>query len=459
MKTADKLNIIIVGTGYVGLTTGVALSYLGHLVTCVDNNEEIIEKLNRGEPTIYEQGLAGLLQEKGDNLSFTTELTKELPEAHIVIIAVGTPSKDNGDTNLCYVEEVAALLGATVEPESLPVLVNKSTVPLGTARRVETIVSHQLVERGHNVKVKVASNPEFLREGSALNDTFYPDRIVVGTEDVGALNLLRQMYAPILEQTFTAPKALPRPAGYQLPAFLTTNPTSAELIKYAANAFLATKISFINEIAALADKVGADISEVARGIGLDKRIGPGFLSAGVGWGGSCFPKDVRSLVFTAGQYGLKMPLVQAAQEVNISMRQKLIEKLQEALKVIRGSTVGVLGLSFKPNTDDIREAPAITIVSELLEMGARVKVYDPVAMEKYRLSYPEQEIIYCKSVEEAAKGSDALALLTDWDEFKRVRWQDIAPTMSQKIVVDGRNILERQALKAAGFVYVGIGRQ
>lgn len=459
MKRADRQKIIIVGTGYVGLTTGVALSYLGHNVTCVDTDKAIVEKLNRAEPTIYEQGLEELLKEKPENLKFTTDMVKELSGASIVVIAVGTPSKENGDTNLCYVEEVAALLGENIDPENPPVLVNKSTVPIGTARRVETIVKHKLEERGVKTQVSVASNPEFLREGSALNDTFYPDRIVVGAEDIAALNLLRQMYAPILEQTFTPPQAVPRPLGYQLPALLTTSPTSAELIKYASNAFLATKISFINEIAGLADKVGADITEVAKGIGLDKRIGPGFLNAGAGWGGSCFPKDVRSLIFTAQQYGLEMQLAQAAQEVNLRMRKKVIEKLQELLKVIRGSTVGILGLSFKPNTDDIREAPAIDIIETLLEMGARVKVYDPVAMDKYRQTYPEQEISYEESVSDVALNSDAIALLTDWDEFKHVRWADLAPTMQQKIMVDGRNILEPAALKAAGFKYAGMGRQ
>ena len=457
MKAANNLNIVIVGTGYVGLTTGVALGYLGHLVTCVDKDMAIIDKLERGISTIYEPGLEELLQVSGKGVIFTQELKENLPEADIVIIAVGTPSKENGDTDLSYVEAVAKEIGEALNPQKPPVVVNKSTVPIGTARRVETVIRGELERRGLDCCVSVASNPEFLREGAALHDTFYPDRIVVGTEDMRALNLLRQMYAAILEQTFSPPPFVPRPEGYSLPALVTTSPTSAELIKYTANAFLATKISFINEFSTIADKVGADITEVAKGIGLDKRIGAGFLQAGVGWGGSCFPKDVRSILFTGSQYGCEMQLVQAALEVNQRQRKKVIEKLQQALKVIRGSTIGILGLAFKPNTDDIRESPAIDVIAELLDMGARVKVYDPIAMEKYRATYPEQEIIYCNSIEETAKESDALALLTDWEQFSSIKWEAIGPTMKNRIIIDGRNMLNSDELRNYGFIYSGIG--
>jgi UDPglucose 6-dehydrogenase len=417
MKTAEKLNIIIVGTGYVGLTTGLALGYLGHRVICVDKDTAIIDKLERGISTIYEPGLEELLRESGNAVTFTKNMLEYLPEADIVIIAVGTPSKSNGDTDLSFVEAVAREIGQAMDPSCPPVIVNKSTVPIGTARRVETVIKTELERRGSTCRFSIASNPEFLREGAALHDTFYPDRIVVGAEDVEAINLIRQMYASILEQTFTPPPAVPRPEGYNLPALVTTSPTSAELIKYTANAFLAMKISFINEFASLSEKVGADIVEVAKGIGLDKRIGPGFLSAGVGWGGSCFPKDVRSILFTGNQYNCEMQLLRAALEVNRRQRMRVIEKLQQTLKVVRGSTVGLLGLAFKANTDDIREAPAIDIIRELLDMGARVKVYDPVALEKYRQSYPDQDLVYCSSVEELARESDALVLLTDWDQF------------------------------------------
>jgi len=458
LKTAEKLNIIIVGTGYVGLTTGMALGYLGHRVTCVDKDQSIVDKLERGISTIYEPGLDELLRDNSETVNFTGVLLKDLPEADIVIIAVGTPSKSNGDTDLSFVEAVAKEIGGAMDPDNPPVIVNKSTVPIGTARRVETVIREELDKRGVSCSFSVASNPEFLREGAALHDTLYPDRIVVGTEDVQALNLLRQMYAPILEQTFTPPQSVPRPEGYGLPAFVSTSPTSAELIKYTANAFLAMKISFINEFASIADKVGADIVEVAKGIGLDKRIGPWFLNAGPGWGGSCFPKDVRSILFTGSQYNCDMDLVQAALEVNRKQRKKVIEKLQQSLKVIRGSTVGVLGLSFKPNTDDIRESPSIDIIRELLDMGARVKAYDPVAQERYRQTYPEQNVVYCGSAAEAARESDAVLILTDWDEFRHLPWDELCETMKSKIMVDGRNMLDSDELIKYGFTYSGIGR-
>ena len=458
MKAAEKMSIVIVGTGYVGLTTGLVLGYLGHRVVCVDKDTAIIDKLERGISTIYEPGLEELLKNNGNVVTFTDNMLGFLPEADIVIIAVGTPSKSNGDTDLSFVEAVAREIGQALDPVCPPLIVNKSTVPIGTARRVETVIREELERRNVECNFNVASNPEFLREGAALHDTLYPDRIVVGADDVQALNLLRQMYAPILEQTFTPPQEVPRPEGYNLPALVTTSPTSAELIKYTANAFLAMKISFINEFATLAEKVGADINEVAKGIGLDKRIGPGFLKAGAGWGGSCFPKDVRSILFTGSQYNCELQLVQASLDVNWRQRMKVIEKLQQTLKVIRGSTIGILGLAFKQNTDDIRESPALDVIRELLDMGARVKVYDPVAMNKYRQTYPDQNITYCESAAGAAKESDALVVLTEWDEFRHLLWADLGTSMKTKIIIDGRNILNREELMSNGFTYSGIGR-
>lgn len=449
---------MIVGTGYVGLTTGVALGYLGHRVTCVDKDTAIIDKLERGISTIYEPGLEELLSQSAAKVSYTKDLLRDLPEAHVVIIAVGTPSKENGDTDLSYVEAVAREIGAAIDPLKPPLIINKSTVPVGTARRVEKVIREELEKRCIDCSFSVASNPEFLREGSALHDTFYPDRIVVGATDINALKLVRQMYAPILEQTFTPPQAVPRPEGYNLPALVTTSPTSAELIKYTANAFLATKISFINEFSAIAEKVGADIVEVAKGVGLDRRIGTGFLKAGVGWGGSCFPKDVRSILFTGSQYNCELPVVQAALEVNRRQKLKAIEKLQQLLKVVRGSTVGILGLAFKPNTDDIRESPAIDVIEGLLEMGARVKVYDPVATIKYRQTYPDQQAVYCETAADTARDADALVILTDWDEFLHLPWAELGSTMKNKVIVDGRNMLDREQLQQAGFTYTGIGR-
>lgn len=458
MKDREKLNIVIVGTGYVGLTTGLALAHLGHKVTCVDKNPEIVKKLERGILTIFETGLEELLNEARRDVLFTGDLASCLDAADVAIIAVGTPAKDNGDTDLCYVEEVAREIGQAISPGKQMVVVNKSTVPVGTARRVETVINEELGKRGVECAISVASNPEFLREGTALHDTFYPDRIVIGADDLYAVNLLRQMYAPILEQSFSPPRSIKRPEGYTLPVLITTSPTSAELIKYASNAFLATKVSFINEFSGLAERVGADICEVARGIGLDKRIGSSFLKAGVGWGGSCFPKDTLSILCTGRQYGYEMLLVEAAVEVNKRQRKKIINKLQETLKVIRGSTIGLLGLAFKPNTDDIRESPAIMVIGELLEMGAAVKVYDPVAMENYRKSFPRHEVFYASSIEEVACNADALVLLTDWEEFLHLSWSEIGEKMRGKVIIDGRNVLPKDELLAAGFTYLGMGR-
>ncbi len=454
---SEKLAITIVGTGYVGLTTGVALAYLGHRVTCVDKNPEVVEKLKNGTATIYEPGVEELLVEAAANLSFSGNLPDSLPDSDVVVIAVGTPAKYNGDTDLTYVENVAREIGDTIAPEKFLVVVNKSTVPIGTASRVDTVIKEELRKRGLEGNYSVASNPEFLREGAALHDTFYPDRIVIGADELQAVNVLRQMYAPILEQTFTPPRLVPRPESYGMPAFVTTAPTSAELIKYASNAFLAMKISFINEFSGIAERVGADIREVAKGIGLDKRIGSGFLNAGVGWGGSCFPKDTRSILFTGKQYGVDMPITSAAVEINHKQRKRIVEKLQASLKVIRGSTIGILGLAFKPNTDDIRESPAIEIIAELLEMGASIKVYDPVALENYRQNFPHQDITYASTVEETARESDALVLLTDWEHFLHVPWQDLAETMRQAIFIDGRNYLSGEEMQNCGFTYLGIG--
>ena len=458
MKMSEKLKIVIVGTGYVGLTTGVVLGYLGHRVTCVDQDMAKIDKLERGISTIYEPGLEELLIQSAAQVKFTKDLLRDLVDAQVVIIAVGTPAKENGDTDLSYVEAVAREIGMAMDVLKPPLIINKSTVPVGTARRVETVICEELEKRGQGCHFSVASNPEFLREGSALYDTLYPDRIVVGANDINALNLVRQMYAPILEQTFTPPQSVPRPEGYSLPALVSTSPTSAELIKYTANAFLATKISFINEFSAIAEKVGADIVEVAKGVGLDRRIGAGFLKAGVGWGGSCFPKDVRSILFTGSQYNCEMPLVQAALEVNRRQKLKAIEKLQQLLKVVRGSTIGILGLAFKADTDDIRESPAIEVIKTLLEMGARVKVYDPVAMKKYRQTYADHQVVYCGTAEDTASDADALVILTDWDEFLHLSWAEMGATMKNKVIVDGRNMLDPEQLQQAGFTYSGIGR-
>ena len=456
MRAQEALKITVIGTGYVGLTTGLALAYLGHKVSCVDNDPEIVEKLKKGQPSFHEPGAAELLKETVPRMRFTENLA-DAAGADVYIIAVGTPSKENGDADLSFVEETARQIGELLGEGEKTVVVNKSTVPIGTARRVEAVIKNTLRKKGVAADVVVASNPEFLREGAALSDTFYPERIVVGAEDVRAFNLLRQMYAPILEQTFVPPKTVPRPKDYVLPVYVTTSPASAELIKYANNAFLAMKISFINEFAGLAEKVGANIKEVARGIGLDKRIGPHFLAAGAGWGGSCLPKDTRAILYTGAQYDYRMPLVEAACEVNRRQRRLMVEKLLAALKVVRGRTIGVLGLSFKPNTDDLRDSPALEIMEMLLELGALVKAYDPVSMENCRRNFPNLEVEYADSALELAEGCDALALVTDWEEFAYLPWEEVGRRMRQKIIVDGRNMLPAEELRRLGFVYIGMG--
>lgn len=451
------MRVTVIGCGYVGLTTAVALAYIGHGVHCIDQDEGKIEALQNGKVPIHEVGVAKLLSQVGTRLSFGSwESFKNC--ADVIIIAVGTPGKKNGDADLTYVETVALELGRRLTGERSPVIVNKSTVPIGSARRVESVIRYCRKDISDGTPVMVVASPEFLREGVALHDTFYPDRIVIGANHNAAVNVLREMYAPILEQTFPPPDFLPGPDGFSLPALITTTPPSAELIKYAANTFLAMKISYINEIAGLAERVGADIQEVARGIGSDDRIGMQYLNAGIGWGGSCFGKDVQALIHTAKQYDYEMSLSIAAEQINLRQREEVIKKLQSALKVLRGSTIALLGLAFKPGTDDLRDAPSITLVNRLIELGAHVKVFDPVAMENFRHTYPDTDIEYAESPEMVAYGADALVLVTEWKEFVRLSYDRLGKVMRQKVIVDGRNVLSKKLLQDLGFSYLGVGR-
>ncbi len=451
-----SLNVTIVGTGYVGLTTGVSLAYLGHHVTCVDKNASIVERLQRGEPTIHEPGLAELL-----TASTLARFTTEIPELHgdgVVMIAVGTPSKSNGDADLQYVDAAARELADRIVDGARLVVVNKSTVPIGSARHVDGIIRRQLQARGIDAEVHVASNPEFLAEGRAVHDTLYPDRVVIGAEEPFAVGMLRELYAPILEQVFEAPVGSPRPENLELPSLITTTPTSAELTKYAANSFLATKISFINEFAGLAERVGADITEVARAIGLDSRIGSKFLHAGIGWGGSCFGKDTRAILALAGNYDFPMSVVEAAVTVNRRQRQFVVEKLQRELKVLRGTTIGLLGLAFKGNTDDLRDSPALTLVSALSELGAVVRVHDPVAMPNARRLHPDLPVEYCDDEASLAAGCDALVVVTDWPQYRHLDFATLRERMKGDVLLDARNLLTRSNVEAAGLRYMGIGR-
>ncbi|MBS1835906.1 MAG: UDP-glucose/GDP-mannose dehydrogenase family protein, partial [Acidobacteria bacterium] len=372
------------------------------------------------------------------------------PGAQVVFVAVGTPPGEGGNPDLKYVRSAAEGI-AKHHAGGFTVVVNKSTVPLGSGNWVDSILRDASTNK--NSRFAVASNPEFLREGTALHDSLYPDRVVVGGDDPQALETLYTLYRPVLDQTFEAPVYLPRPEDFGAVPLVSTDLASAELIKYAANAFLALKISYINEIGTLAEKAGADIRQVSKGIGLDARIGTRFLQAGIGWGGSCFGKDTAALVATAGEYGLDMPIVKAAREVNRMQRERIVERLLNELKILKGRTIGLLGLAFKPNTDDLREAPAIDIARKLIERGCRVKVHDPVAMERYAKEQPDLATIACATPEEVANGADALVLVTEWQEYRELDWPAVAATMRNALILDGRNALDKARLTRAGFQY------
>jgi len=457
MRDDGGMNVTIIGTGYVGLTTGLALSYLGHEVTCVDVKSDVVERLRAGTATIFEPGLTELLAEVKGRTRFQTTIPP-LKGHGVVMIAVGTPTRADGDADLQYVDQAARDVAAAIEPGANLVVVNKSTVPIGSARHVEGIINRALSERGVDATVAVASNPEFLAEGRAMLDTFYPDRIVIGADDPAAIATLRDLFTPLLEQTFEAPVATPRPERYPLPSLITTTTTSAELTKYAANSFLATKISFINEFAGLAEHVGADITQVARAIGLDERIGPRFLHAGIGWGGSCFGKDTRAIIATAQRYDYGMPIVQSAIDVNYRQRLRVVGKLQDHLKVLRGTTIGLLGLAFKANTDDLRDAPAITLAQHLVERGAVVRAHDPIAMSHAQAQFPDLEASYADDEVALASGCDAIVIVTEWDQYKHLDWDAMREAMRGTVVLDARNVLRADTVRAAGLTYVGIGR-
>lgn len=453
------MNVAIVGTGYVGLTTGACLAYLGHRVHCVDADPKKIASLERGETPFFEPYLNELIAEARENLCFTTSYAHAIPSANVIFIAVGTPPGIGGAPDLHYLEMAARGIGDHLGPQ-FTVIVNKSTVPIGSGNWVDSMVrgvfkngngSNNGKPRPHKLDFAVASNPEFLREGSALHDSLYPDRVVVGADEPQTLEILYTLYRPLLEQSFAAPRYLPRPEATEAVPLISTDLASAELIKYAANAFLSLKISYINEIGQLAEKVGADISHVAKGIGLDARIGTRFLQPGIGWGGSCFGKDTAALVATGAEYGLDMAIVKAARETNRRQRDRVVDKLLAELKILKGRTIGLLGLAFKPNTDDLRDAPALDIAKRLLERGACVKAHDPVAMDRFRIEDPSSNVCLCESPEEVAEGADALVLITEWPEYRDLKWEPLAKSMRNPFVLDGRLLLDRTRLDQAGF--------
>lgn len=462
------MEVCVVGAGYVGLVTSLCLAFLGHTVRVVEVDKGKLEKLQQGLIPFFEPGVEELLKGLSGTgrLSFTPTIADAVRASEIIFIAVGTPPLPSGEPDMSFVVSVAKSVGAALDSQRKRLIVNKSTVPVGSGNWVEMLV-HQGVQSVQTIPPRakadlpafsVVSNPEFLREGSAVYDTFFPDRIVVGASDAYAVEQMKELYKPLINQDFTAPAFALRPHNFTDVPFIVTDLASAEMIKYSANAFLAMKISFANEIAGICEKVGANIAEVARGIGLDKRIGTAFLNAGVGWGGSCFGKDVNALIEIAREYNCRTELLEATISVNKSQRQAVIKKLQEALKIIKGRTVGLLGLSFKPNTDDLRDAPSLTIAHQLIKMGARVKAYDPVSMPGCQDKNPDLDIVYEDTPVECARDADALVLVTEWEEFKLLDWPVVMNVMRWPLIVDGRNFLDEEILTASGFHYRGIGR-
>jgi len=429
----------------------------------VDTDETKISRLQRGDIPIYEPFLAELLPlaaRKG-GLEFTTDLFSAVRASDVIFIAVGTPSKPTGEADLTYLESAARSVGAALDGGRYTVVINKSTVPVGSGNLVGTLVREGILEaRGSDqgFEFGIASNPEFLREGSAIADSLFADRIVIGTEDSRTLEILRELYRPLIHQTFDPPSFMHRPSRLSGTPLVTTTITSAEMIKYASNSFLAMKIGFANEMANICERVGADAIEVMQGIGLDSRIGTAFLNAGIGWGGSCFGKDVRSLLHISNEYGYQPKLLEASLSVNDGQRLVAIQKLQERLFIIKGRTIGLLGLAFKPNTDDLRDAPSLQIAERLLQMGARVKAYDPIAMQVCKEQNPALKITYCDDAMALADKADALVVITEWPEFRELSLPLLAQRMSHAVMVDGRNLYSPEEARRAGFDYTGIGR-
>ncbi|MCL5102492.1 MAG: UDP-glucose/GDP-mannose dehydrogenase family protein [Armatimonadetes bacterium] len=430
------MNLCVVGTGYVGLVTGTVFADLGYSVCCTDKDESKIEMLNAGRMPIYEPGLEEMVQRNvGDGrLCFSSDVAESVSQSDIVFLAVGTPPGEDGYADLTAIREVAVTIAQHLY--SYKVIVNKSTVPVGTARMVRDLVTANRVRS--DVDFDVVSNPEFLREGNAIQDTLQPDRIIIGASNQKSAMSLVELYTP-----------LERP-------IVVTDPSSAEMVKYASNAFLATKISFVNAIANICELVGADILQVSKGVGLDKRIGSAFLNAGLGWGGSCFGKDTSCLIATADRAGYDFELLKAVVSVNEEQPRRFVDKILETMGGVDGKTIAVLGLAFKPNTDDLRDGKSLEIVSQLSSAGARVRAYDPVAMDNARKLLPD--LMYCASAYEAADGADALVLVTEWKEFKFLDLDRLRDMMKSPVIFDGRNVLNPERVRSKGFVYHCVGR-
>jgi UDPglucose 6-dehydrogenase len=433
------MKICIVGSGYVGLVTGACLADFGMQVTGVDKDADKVAALRRGEIPIYEPGLEAIVRHNmaEGRLEFSTELGPAIEAAQAVFIAVGTPPLPDGSADLSFVRQVATSIGEHLN--GFKAIVTKSTVPIGTGQMIEQIVRQG---RGREHEFAVVSNPEFLREGSAIEDFLHPDRVVIGTRDPRAVELMLDIYSPL--QVAAVP-------------FVITDVESAELIKYASNGFLATKISFINEVAELCEALDADVEVVARGMGLDQRIGPKFLHPGPGFGGSCFPKDTRAVARIAQEQGQRFRIIESVLEVNATTQARMVVKIERAFGDLRGRTIAVLGLSFKPDTDDIRESPALSIVAGLLERGATVRAFDPAAMEASKPLFPQ--LIYCEGPYETAEGADGLVILTEWNLFRKLELERLRRLLRRPLVVDLRNIYSPEKMAAAGFHYVSVGRR
>lgn len=425
-----------------GLVSGACFAEMGIDVTCVDINPEKIKCLLNGEIPIYEPGLDDLVKRnvEAGRLHFTTDLTTCLDNVEVVFSAVGTPPDEDGSADLQYVLEVARTFGRNIKKYTI--LVTKSTVPVGTAKKVKAVIEEELTKRGEQIDFEVASNPEFLKEGAAIKDFMSPDRVVVGVESDRAKKVMERLYRPFQMNNY-------RLYFMDIP--------SAEMTKYAANAMLATRISFMNDIANLCDLVGANVDMVRKGIGADTRIGSKFLYPGCGYGGSCFPKDVKALAHTAREYGYTMGVIEAVEAVNERQKEIVVKKLQDKLGTLRGKTIALWGLAFKPETDDMREAPALVVIEKLLEAGASVKVYDPVAMDECRRRIGDR-VVYCKDMYDVVIDADALAVLTEWKEFRIPSWSVIKRVMKQPVLVDGRNIYSKDEVIAEGFEYAAIGK-
>lgn len=429
------MNISIIGSGYVGLVTSACFAELGNRVICSDNDTAKIAEIKKGRLPIYEPRLEELISIniKKKRLKFTPNIKETVEDSEIIFIAVGTPSLDNGEADLTGIENVACNIAKHMNGYRL--IIEKSTVPVETGKRVKQTIETCMK---HKIKFDVASNPEFLREGSAIGDFMHPDRIVIGVESKRAKNILVDLYKPL-----------------NVP-IVVTDIKSAELIKHASNSYLATKISFINALAYICDKVGADVVEVAQGMGLDKRIGPAFLNAGIGYGGSCFPKDLDAFITISDKLGYNFKLLKAVKEINQFQKDFFLEKLKDKLWIIKNKTIGILGLSFKPNTDDIRNAPSLDIIQALLSEDAKIKVYDPSAMKKAKEQL--SGVKFCEDPYSAAQDSDCLLIITEWDEFKELDFLKIKRLLKRPLIIDGRNIYDPQVMKKSGFIYLGIGR-